>query len=253
MKISKSPSSPSRPLSDCFSVGMKLYEIFPNTSFDRTQIANVLGMSLKSSSFKGLLSDLKQYGLIEKTPDDEFAITKALKEYSIADESEKNAARFKFATQPELFTRIIDNQGNHLPDSSTLAGILTARFEFTKERALKVAKALRGSLEWANAIDAKGNVIKPTPKSALASKIDIPAETSTGALATQTEGSETLSSTNEHNEWSTTTRYAHITETPLVLEVSLERGRKIRIEYPADTMEKEAKKACAVLNAVFAG
>lgn len=252
MTINKSPSSPSRSLSSCFNTGMKLYDIFPNASFNQVQIANVLGMSLKSSSFKGLLSDLKQYGLIEKTANNEFTITKELKEYSFANEAEKDTIRFGLATRPELFTHIIENQGNHLPDNSTLASILTARFGFTRERASKVAKALRDSLEWANAIDAKGNIIKPALRHPSVAETDVPTETNANTPEAQVKNSEAPFFTTKHNGHSSVAECANDKEVPLILEVPLGRGRKIRIEYPADTTIKEASKASAVLNAAFA-
>lgn len=251
MKSTKSPSAPSRSLSSCFSAGMKLYEKYPNASFDRTQIAAALEMSAASGSFKGFLSDLKQYGLIEKSADNEFIVAKALKDYSISDEAEKEAIQFELATRPKLFLQIMENQGYHLPDNSTLANVLVARFGFNKERALKVARALHESLEWANAIDAKGNIVRPssriTPENemnASAEKASGPKEAKQSLFSTAIKCEDTSPAPNPALE------YAHIAGATLITEVPLGNNRKIRIEYPADTSGKEAEKACAVLKAL---
>ena len=44
--------------------------------------------------------------------------------------------------------QVIENQGQHLPNTVALEKILVARFGFNKAKAAKTAKALRESLEW---------------------------------------------------------------------------------------------------------
>lgn len=251
MKSTKSPSAPSRSLASCFSASMKLYEKYPNASFDRTQIATALEMSAASGSFKGFLSDLKQYGLIEKNADNEFVVAKALKDYSIADEAEKEAIQYELVTRPKLFLQIIENQGYHLPDNSTLANVLVARFGFNKERALKVARALQDSLEWANAIDAKGNIVRPSSRTTCENEMNASAEKGSGSKeAKQSLPSMAIKCEDAFPAPNPALEYAQIPETTLITEVPLGDNRKIRIEYPADTSEKEAEKACAVLKAL---
>lgn len=250
MKITKSPSAPSRSLPDCFNEGMKLYEIFPNAQFDQTQIANVLGLSVTSSSLKGWISDLKHYGLIEKTGADEYVVSEAVKESSIADQKEQNAIRYELAMRPKLFSQIIKNQGNHLPDNSVLANVLTARFGFNKARALKVAKALRSSLDWAGALDAKGNILRP--RTALP---DDAGSIATQALDTNQSAAhltdQVASVTSPPIEASLPKEeLLRSTELPLVTDIPLGDGRVIHIEYPPDITDKDADRACLVLKAL---
>lgn len=234
MKPAKSPSCPSRSLADCFDEGMKLYDAYPNASFDQAQIASVFGLSVTSGFFKGLLSDIKQYGLIEKSGANEFVVSSALKEYSIADNAEKRTIRYELAVRPKVFSQILDNQGNHLPAEATLVGVLIARFGFNKARASKVGKALRSSLEWAEAIDAKGNVIRPSVDNE-----DSPDNTAIP------EGS-----IEKNDETSPIQLDPIVKKHDLISEVPIGDGRKVRIEYPDDLTEKEANKVGLVLKAL---
>lgn len=249
MRATRSPSTPSRALSTCFEAALRLYNVFPNAVFDESQLANVLGLSVTSSSLKGWLSDLKQYGLIEKNGSNEYTVPKILKEYSIADESEKSMIKYELAVRPKLFSQIIENQGNHLPDTATLANVLTARFSFNNTRALKVAKALRESLEWANAIDLKGNIIKPTQKHVVTDGIASSKPEGGNPNAEQRIHDDAQVGADDNDSSSFNNRYNPL----LVTEVPLENGRRIRLQYPADTTEKEAEKACAVLKALCLG
>lgn len=248
MRANRSPSSPSRSLARCFEAGTKLYKVFPNAMFDESQLANVLGLSVASSSLKGWLSDLKQYGLIEKVGSKEYVVSATLKEYSIADKPKQLAIQYELAVRPKLFSQIIENQGNHLPDTATLANVLTARFAFNNARALKVAKALRESLEWANAIDSKGNIIKPSMERFAATADGVSNEKNED-LGPNSKLSDDFSLDADTHSGSSD----NASDPLLVTEVPLGNGRRIRIQYPANATEKEAEKACAVLKALFLG
>lgn len=108
----KSPNAPSKSLGKCFDAAKTLLEAYPNASFDRAQIASKLGFSATSGAFRGLLPDLKQYGLIEKVGSGEFVMYSRMREFGMADESEKAIIRYDFATSPESFSHIIEDQGD---------------------------------------------------------------------------------------------------------------------------------------------
>ena len=252
MSAVRSPSSPSRSLATCFSSAMKLFNAFPNAPFDSVAMGSILGMSATSGSFKGLLSDLKQYGLIEKRGEDEYAVSDQLKDFNIAQDAEKDIIRFEFATKPTVFSQIIENQGNHLPEDSLLANILTVRFGFNQGRAQKVVKALKESLQWANAIDQKGNVVKPRLETAFPGNVDSSAEME--ALEHQ------ISPTNQDGTYSTDSSQpqsqASIPKQDmdyLVTEIPLQGTRKVRIEYPLDVTTDDSEKVCAVFKALCQG
>ncbi len=232
-KATRSPNSPSRSLGGCFDCAMKLYESFPNADFDQVQIANQMGMSATSGAFKSLLSDLKQYDLITKSANGDFAVSSAVKEYSVADDFEKTAIKYSFATKPKLFMQIIENQGFHLPDANTLANVLVARFAFNKAKASKTAKALWESLEWANAIDEKGNILKPMREN----RPD--ASRKTGQEGGSVDDRESGDSKN-----------LKLDSRPLSVDVPLGDGRVAHVDYPSDFTSDEAAKVGAVLGAL---
>ncbi len=232
-KATRSPNSPSRSLGSCFDDAMKLYETFPNAFFDQVQIANRLGMSSTSGAFNSLLSDLKQYGLIARSAGGDFAVSPAVKEFSVADDFGKTAIKYSFATNPKVFMQIIENQGFHLPDVNTLANVLVARFDFNKAKASKTAKALWESLEWANSIDEKGNVLKPSNEN----RPDALRETVHEEGPVDIKGIEDSKS-------------SKLDSGLLSADVPLGDGRIARVEYPSDLTSDEAKKIGVVLSAL---
>lgn len=235
VKATRSPNSPSKALGNCFDDAMKLYDAFPHASFDNNQIASVLKRSSGSGGFKSLLSDLKQYGLIERNSSGEFTVSQALKEISMADASGKDALKYSFAIRPSVFTQILEDQGYHLPDVSTLANVLIARFGFNREKAAKTAKALRESLEWANAIDNKGNVLPPKQNNPTGIAQATPPDTLLDKEAKGIADGQSI---------------AHDENEVLSADIPIKDGRVVHIRYPQDLTTNEAKKVGAVLSAL---
>lgn len=237
-KATKSPSAPSRPLGSCFDDAMRVYSAYPNAAFDSSEVASCLGLSSASGAFKSLMSDLKQYGLISKSGDaGEFVISQDLKDLGIVGEDDKAQIKYSLATHPKVFLQIIETQGHHVPDADILSNLLVARFGFNTAKSLKTAKALRGSLAWAECIDGKGNVTPPRPQSEAAVQ-DEPEERAEEAPINPI--SERPSSFQREDALKQATG-------TLSADVPIGEGRVVHVVYPLDLTEKEAKKVGAVL------
>lgn len=250
-KATRSPNSPSRPLGSCYQDAMQLFDAFPNAVFDQQQIASTLGFSSGSGAFKGLVSDLKQYGLIESKSEGDYVISDDLKDLILAEEGEKDWIKYRLATKPKVFMQVIENQGRHLPNATTLESVLVARFGFNKAKAAKTAKALRGSLEWANAIDEKGNVLSPSaPREKLADVNGEPAFSENGTGAENVNVSTVGLADGADGFRNERASYMRPQEGCLTTDVPIGDGRVVHVEYPQDMTADEAKKVCAVLGAL---
>lgn len=236
MSTPKSPNSPSRPLESCFNIALDLYDSFPNATFSSTQIASVVGMSATSGTFKSLVSDLKQYGLVDTTAPSEYAIAQCVKDYSISDRETQKSIRYRCAVSPQAFSSILSSQGNHLPKLEILEGILRSKHNFNKEKAKKTAKALLESLNWAEALDAKGNVVAPSNFTPSDDRCTDWQE----AGFRDTTPSETTALIPNHLP----------PDNVLTVDIPLDSDRVVHIQYPQDLNQREAEKIGNVLKAL---
>lgn len=231
----KSPTAPSRSLKYCYNVASGLYGQYAHASFSPTEIASVAKLSASSGPFKCLLSDLKQYGLLEKKSNSDYSITQDFKDEQIAEGSERSILRYAFATRPDFFNRLL-NDLTKLPDVEALTSLLVSRYRFNSRKAKETARALSDSLEWVGALDSKRNIIPPR------------ADTDTFATPAR--------STSYNPEETLDAKACDATvanETPdshLNLQIPLSGGRIVTVSYPADLTSQEAQKLSLVFQAV---
>lgn len=230
----KSPAAPSRSLATCWGIASKIYDSYSHTDFGAPEIAGVANLSATGGPAKSLVSDLKQYGLIEKTKAGRFVMSQELKDaHAIgAGTPDFRAAMYEFAKRPSVFQRIIVDVKGKLPEETALANNLRSTYQFNPNKAKTTAKALSDSLDWSGVLDAKRNIIEPRLRKA------------TGVAAVPTPGDERV------NDGSGDADQGLPSGKLLSLDVPLADGRTAHVRYPFDLTPDEAKKIGAVLAAI---
>lgn len=232
-----SPSSPSRSVEACMDVAETIYRDYGHASFSAAEAASAAGLSATSGTFKGLFSDLKQYGLIEKTGPSSFRVTQEVKNYVSAvseGSGEVPVLRYDFACRPDFFQKFIETLHGKLPDIVPLTNILMSQHGFNKRKAQDTAKALSDSLGWAGALDGKRNIIPPVKASKPRSDVsddEGPGDFVFGEVSGD---------------------IAPIKTRQLKMELPLAKGRVAQIAYPADLSQSEASMMAAVLQTIVA-
>lgn len=235
----RSPSAPSQSLESCLAFAVKLYGSYAHSSFSSADFASLIERSAASGAFRCLLSDMKQYGLLEKRDAGSFEVSQRVKDYcSLEDSVAKNAARFDFAVQPPFFQTLIEELRDRLPEERSLANTLMSQHGFNKDKAKSTARAFCESLSYANAIDAKRNILRPKPSSS-----------SCGQDMTGT-----VDEAERESGWNkvfTDLSSNDMAQSQLLgMEIPLKNGRIVRIQYPNDLAAFEAAKVGGILEAL---
>lgn len=242
----KSPSSPSHSLEQSMNMTMKLFDAYGNAQFGATQIATAAGLSVSSGAFKGWLSDLKQYGLLEKVDRSSYVVTQRFKDYLLVEDSEPAKAksmRLEYVDTPPFFEQLLSSLNGKLPELRNLTSLLITQHGFNKTKASATARAFSESLQWAGALDSKRNIIL--------------AKQEARAGADEANGLHSFSD-NQQEE----TVMAPFPASPfsagsaandLTMQIPLRDGRIATINYPADLTSDEAEKLSQVLQALTIG
>jgi len=230
----KSPAAPSRSLGACWDIASKIYDSYSHNEFGAPEIAGIAGMSATSGPAKGLVSDLKQYGLIEKTKAGRFIISQEMKDAHamVAGSPEFKASMYEFVKRPAVFQRLLVDVKGKLPDETVLANNLRSTYQFNPRKAKSAAKALSESLELSGVLDAKRNIIESRLKKVA----------SAGAEA-EPNDSDSGDAIEEADDRIPSGRL-------LTLDIPLADGRTAHVRYPFDLTPDEAKKIGAVLAAI---
>ena len=134
-KATRSPAAPSHSAEYCLATVDTLYQRYAHNSFASSDIATALNVSSTSGAFRGLLSDLKQYGLLEKTGRSNFRVGQIVKDYQVvandSPESQK-PYRYKIAITPPFFNNLIQSCQNKIPAPSNLATLLMSQHGFNR-------------------------------------------------------------------------------------------------------------------------
>lgn len=234
-----SPSCPSRSADACMDVAEKIYKDYVHAYFTAAEAASAANLSATSGTFKGLFSDLKQYGMIEKAGPSSFCITQEVKDYvsAVSENSEElSALRYGFSLCPVFFQKLLETLHGKLPDVVPLSNILMSQHGFNKRKAQDTARALSDSLNWAGALDGKRNIISPARSAK--QRGELPDDKAS-------DGSISFSETGE------IAGPARVRQ--LKMELPLANGRVAQIAYPSDLSQNEASMIATVLRAIVAG
>lgn len=231
----KSPAAPSRSLESCYRTAAKIYDSYSHTEFGAPEIAAAAKLSATGGPGKSLVSDLKQYGLIEKTKAGRFVISQEFKDVHAMGEDSAHfkAAMYEFVKRPPVFQKVLVDVKGQLPDETALTNTLRSTHQFNPDKAKSTAKALSESLTWTGVLDAKRNILEL--------RLGKP-----GGAPAQPENSDTDGFED-----------AGIDEVAgkgklLVLDIPLADGRTARVRYPFDLKPEEATKIGNVLAAICA-
>jgi hypothetical protein len=140
----RSPSYPSTPLGEAIELVRKLHNLERTNPVDRAVAAKAMGYSGISGRSATVLSNLIQFGLVEKTGKNEVRVTRRAIEilYPDTDESKSEALQAA-AREPELFKSISERFTDGLPSEAALRSYLI-RQGFTH---VAVGPATRAFLE----------------------------------------------------------------------------------------------------------
>jgi len=231
---SKSPAAPSRSLATCYAIASKIYDAYSHTEFGAPEIAGAANLSATGGPGKSLVSDLKQYGLIEKTKASRFIISQELKNaHAMEQEShEFKVAAYEFVKRPAVFQKLLLDVKGKLPEETALANNLRSTYQFNPAKAKATAKAISESLDWAGVLDQKRNIIEPRP-----------AKNLTGSGGTDKLGEVAPNDLDEVEDRAPKGKL-------LTLDIPLADGRTVHVRYPFDLTAEEAKKIGNVLAAI---
>jgi hypothetical protein len=140
----RSPSYPSTPLEEAIELVRKIHNAERTNPIDREVAAKAMGYSGISGRSATVLSNLLQFGLVEKTGKNEVRVTQRAIDilYPDTDESKAEALRAA-AREPELFQAIAGRFTDGLPSETALQAYLI-RQGFTRTA---VSPASRAFLE----------------------------------------------------------------------------------------------------------
>ena len=233
-KGSRSPTAPSRSLQVCFTAASSIYGAYGHTEFGGAEIAAKANLSAGSGAARSLVSDLKQYGLIEKRTAGRFSISQATKNLvaMTPETADFKAAAFQLVKNPAVFNDVLDACKGKLPEESALASNLRAAQHFNQAKADATAKALSESLDWVGVLDGKRNILEPRDAAAARQEEGEPNEG--GARIGDWEGHEG----------------EVLASGVLSLDIPLSGGRIAKIRYPQDLSPEEAIKIGKVLAAI---
>ncbi len=121
----RSPSYPSTSLPQAIELIEKLFKIERTNPIDREVAAQGLGYSGLTGQSAKVLSNLIQYGLLEKAGKSEVRVTSRAVEIILPDsDDEKRAALMEAIEEPDLFRQIQDRFPDGLPSNSALRAYL---------------------------------------------------------------------------------------------------------------------------------
>ena len=121
----RSPSYPSTPLGEAIELARKIHNMERTNPVDREVAVKAMGYSGISGRSATVLSNLIQFGLVEKTGKNEVRITRRAIDiiYPDTDESKAEALRAA-AREPELFQAIVERFTDGLPSETALQAYL---------------------------------------------------------------------------------------------------------------------------------
>ncbi len=139
----RSPTYPSTPLAEAIEIIRKLHQVERKNPIDREVAAKALGYSGISGRSATILSNLIQYGLLEKAGKNEVRVTDRAVEIIYPHSSQERAAALRGAAQePELFQGIMKRFTDGIPSSNALEAFLI-REGFTDAAIQPAIKAFR--------------------------------------------------------------------------------------------------------------
>jgi len=160
----RSPSYPSTPLEEAIELVRKIHNVERTNSVDREVAVKAMGYSGISGRSATVLSNLIQFGLVEKTGKNEVRVTRRAIDIIYPDTEESKAEALRAAArEPELFQAITERFTDGLPSETALQAYLI-RQGFTHAAVSPATRAyLETYLFLENAIGSEGYSVPREP------------------------------------------------------------------------------------------
>ena len=144
----RSPSYPSTSLEEAVELIKKLHDVERSNPIDREVAAKALGYSGISGRSSTILSNLSQYGLLERAGKNEVRVTRRAVEilYPDTDASKATALR-EAASEPELFQRVMSRFIDGHPSDNALEAFLVKQ-DFTHTAIPAAIKAFKETFSY---------------------------------------------------------------------------------------------------------
>lgn len=158
----RSPSYPSTSINQAIDLVRKIHQIERTNPVDREVAAKAMGYTGISGRSATVLSDLSQYGLLEKAGKSEVRVTPLAVELLYPDNQRTwQEALQSSVRKPELFQRIMDRFTDGLPSSNALQSFLIKQ-DFTHSAIPAAVRAFHETYSYLeNAIESDSNSLRP--------------------------------------------------------------------------------------------
>lgn len=144
----RSPGYPSTPIGEALELAEKIYRAERTNAIDRAVAAQAMGLSGVTGHSAKLLSNLSQYGFLERAGNNEVRITARAVAAFLPDNESERIENLKAAmNEPPLFNRIQERFPDGLPSQNALRAYLLKE-EFTDAAIPAAARAYLSSYEW---------------------------------------------------------------------------------------------------------
>lgn len=157
----RSPSYPSTPLEQAIEMTRKIHQVERTNSIDREVAAKALGYSGISGRSSTVLSNLNQYGLLEKAGKNEVRVTERAVEILYPDSDKTlSQALLDAAEEPELFQKVRERFTDGLPSANALEAFFI-KLGFTDTAIPSAVRAFRETFEYLENLIEKESYIQP--------------------------------------------------------------------------------------------
>ena len=227
----KSPPVPSRNLEDCLADAKAVYTSLGHNSFQRTEMASVLGIAADSGPTSSRLYSIRAYGLIDVASDGSCKITD---QFHNLDNAENGGVEFKRLAleaikRNQIFAYLFSEFPTKLPSTQIIAKRLELSKKFPPAKATEIASVFEECVRFSGVVDSSGNIL-PIREVAQERKDE-------GAKDAQ--GTDAIPANIQTEK-----------KNLLKLDIPIGNQRVITVLYPHDMTADEATKAGKVLSAV---
>lgn len=146
---------PRRTLEQAVTLAQKLYEVYARDAASEAEIAQALGVSGVTNSFRYQLWAALGYGIVTKDADGRFLISETGRKI-VAEtyEGEAKEGRIKAIMTPTVLSKFYSTYNGHaIPASNHLANLLESRFEVPRDRTAEAIDIIMENARYATILE----------------------------------------------------------------------------------------------------
>lgn len=149
MTRKRSPAHPIVGLDEAVEMASRLYRADRDHPVDREVAAKNLGYAGLTGRSMGILSTLRQYGLIDVEEDGQIAVSKLAVEALFPESEEEKLSTLRLAAvKPKVFSEVLQRYSGDMPSEANLTSFLV-REGYFESAAATVVKTFRSTYEFA--------------------------------------------------------------------------------------------------------